>query len=91
LSVLEYLDGAGSSPFAAWFRRLDAIAAAKVTTAVRRLGAGKFLEREGRRCRRVRVPVVILLGGGTKKRQRSDIADAHDRWADHKKRKAQET
>ena len=35
--------------------------------------------------------VVILLGGGTKKRQRSDIADAHDRWADHKKRKAQET
>ena len=35
--------------------------------------------------------VVILLGGGTKKRQHRDIADAHDRWADHKKRKAQET
>ena len=35
--------------------------------------------------------VVIVLGGGTKKRQHSDIADAHKRWADHKKRKAQET
>ena len=35
--------------------------------------------------------VVILLGGGTKKRQHRDIADAHERWADHKKRKAQET
>ena len=35
--------------------------------------------------------IVILLGGGTKKRQRSDIADAHDRWADYKKRKAEET
>ena len=35
--------------------------------------------------------VVILLGGGTKKRQDDDIADAHERWADYKKRKAQET
>ena len=34
--------------------------------------------------------VVILLGGGTKKRQDSDIAAAHERWADYKKRKAQE-
>jgi putative addiction module killer protein len=34
--------------------------------------------------------VVILLAGGTKKRQDKDIADAHERWADYKKRKAQE-
>jgi hypothetical protein len=40
LSVLEYLDGAGSSPFAKWFQTLDAVAAAKVTTAVRRLELG---------------------------------------------------
>jgi putative component of toxin-antitoxin plasmid stabilization module len=33
---------------------------------------------------------VILLAGGTKKRQDRDIADAHERWADYKKRKAQE-
>jgi putative component of toxin-antitoxin plasmid stabilization module len=59
LTVLEYLDRAGSSPFAAWFRVLDAT-------------------------------IVILLAGGTKKRQDRDIADAHERWADYKKRKAQE-
>jgi putative addiction module killer protein len=34
--------------------------------------------------------VVILLAGGTKKRQDRDIADAHERWVDYKKRKAQE-
>ena len=34
--------------------------------------------------------VVILLGGGTKKRQDRDITTAHDRWADYKKRKTQE-
>jgi putative component of toxin-antitoxin plasmid stabilization module len=47
LSVLEYLDGAGSS-------------------------------------------VVILLGGGTKKRQDRDIAIAQERWADYKKRRTRE-
>lgn len=30
---------------------------------------------------------VILLAGGTKKRQQRDIAAAQDRWADYKKRK----
>jgi len=34
--------------------------------------------------------VVILLAGGTKKRQDNDIADAHQRWADYEKRKSQE-
>jgi putative component of toxin-antitoxin plasmid stabilization module len=33
---------------------------------------------------------VILLAGGTKKRQARDIANAHERWADYKKRKTQE-
>ncbi len=31
--------------------------------------------------------VVLLLGGGTKKRQQKDIADAHRRWQDYKRRK----
>ena len=34
--------------------------------------------------------VVILLGGGTKKRQDRDITTAHDGWADYKKRKTEE-
>ncbi len=31
--------------------------------------------------------IVILLAGGTKKRQQRDIADAQARWADYKRRK----
>jgi len=31
--------------------------------------------------------LVILLGGGTKKRQNKDIGQARKRWADYKKRK----
>jgi putative addiction module killer protein len=34
--------------------------------------------------------VVLLLGGGTKKRQQKDIANAFRRWQDYKLRKKQE-
>ena len=34
--------------------------------------------------------LVILLGGGTKKRQDKDIQDAQACWADYKRRKKQE-
>jgi putative addiction module killer protein len=32
--------------------------------------------------------IVILVGGGSKKRQSKDIAAAQERWADYKQRKA---
>jgi putative addiction module killer protein len=35
--------------------------------------------------------LVILLGGGTKKRQNKDIQAAQELWADYKRRKKQET
>jgi putative component of toxin-antitoxin plasmid stabilization module len=79
LSVLEYVDGSGSSPFAGWFQTLDATAAAKVTTAIRRLELGNFSNVKG-----------VGAGGGTKKRQDRDIAIAQQRWADYKKRRTQE-
>jgi putative addiction module killer protein len=35
--------------------------------------------------------IVILLGGGTKKRQNKDILAAQECWSDYKRRKAKET
>jgi putative addiction module killer protein len=35
--------------------------------------------------------ILILIGGGTKKRQNKDIQTAQARWADYKRRKKQET
>lgn len=42
-----------------------------------------YLGKEGER-------LVILLAGGTKKRQQRDIEDARIRWQDYKKRKSRE-
>ena len=47
LTVREFLERDGSSPFAKWFAGLDATAAAKVTTAVRRLELGNFSNVKG--------------------------------------------
>ena len=41
-TVLEYLDPVGRSPYADWFDRLNAQAAAKVVVAVARLTQGNF-------------------------------------------------
>lgn len=40
--VVEYLGPDGSSPFARWFARLDAVAGAKVTTALYRMEQGNL-------------------------------------------------
>jgi putative component of toxin-antitoxin plasmid stabilization module len=34
--------------------------------------------------------LIILLAGGTKQRQQTDIASAQMRWSDYKKRKRKE-
>jgi putative addiction module killer protein len=47
ISVREYVDSKGVSPFAHWLDGLDAIAAAKVATALYRLEQGNFSRVEG--------------------------------------------
>jgi len=42
IQVLEYLDLGGHSPYAKWFDGLNAVAAAKVATALYRLAEGNF-------------------------------------------------
>ncbi|MGH7917433.1 MAG: type II toxin-antitoxin system RelE/ParE family toxin [Candidatus Binataceae bacterium] len=107
ITVVEYVREDGSSPYRSWFESLDAPAAAKMTTAVLRLEADntsrvKWIGTIGE-CRidwgpgyRIYLAkdgdtLMILLGGDTKQRQRTDIARAKELWAEYKARKAAAT
>jgi putative addiction module killer protein len=102
--VLELLTSDGDSPYANWFATLDAVAAAKITVAKLRMqqgnlsnvewfrgigeykidwGAGYriYLARDG-------LKILVLLGGGTKRKQQADIDKAVALWEDYKARKA---
>lgn len=104
VEVQQYLDPSGRSPFAEWFDGLNAQAAAKVATAVARIGLGNLsnVKSVGAGVYEYKLDfgpgyriyfgkdgetLVILLGGGTKKRQNRDIENAIARWQDYKRRK----
>jgi putative addiction module killer protein len=103
LAVREYVDGRGRSPFGEWFERLDAQAAARVTTALVRIGQSNLsnVKGVGSGVFEYRMDfgpgyriyfgkdgetLMILLGGGTKRRQQRDIDSAHARWEDYRRR-----
>jgi putative addiction module killer protein len=105
--IREYVDSRGRSPFARWFRGLDAGAAAKVTVALSRIETGNLanVKGVGTGVLEYRIDwgpgyrvyfgadgetLVILLAGGTKRRQQRDIAVAQERWADYRRRKREE-
>ncbi len=104
IRVEEFLREDGSSPYKAWFDSLDSIAAAKVSTSVFRVESGNtssikwfsgigeividwgpgyrvYLAQDG-------AELIVLFGGGTKKRQQADIARAIELHAEYKARKA---
>ena len=104
MNIVEYLTLDGASPFRTWFNELESRAAAKVTTALIRLGMGNTSSVKGVGSGVYEYKIdfgpgyrvyfgmdgkelVILVGGGTKKRQSSDIKNAANHWADYKKRK----
>jgi putative addiction module killer protein len=108
MKLVEYLDSKGHSPFESWFKRINAQAAAKVTTALVRLECGNISNAKslGSGVYELKIDFgpgyrvyfgydgpkfVILLAGGTKKRQDKDIDIAKKRWADFKVRKKKET
>jgi putative addiction module killer protein len=91
--IREYIAD-GRSPFAEWLDDLDEVTAARVEKG--NFGAAKFLSdgvfelrldfgpgyrvyygREGR-------TIIILLGGGSKRRQDADITAAVERWKRYK-------
>ncbi len=107
LEIREYIDTEGRSPYARWFNRLNAQAAAKVATALVRMEQGNLSNIKGARagvfeCRIDFGPgyriyfgkdgdaLIVLLGGGTKKRQHQDIEIARDLWREYRRRKRRE-
>lgn len=101
--VVELLLADGSSPYADWFATLDPVAAAKITVAKVRIAQGNlsnvdwfrgigeykidwgpgyrvYLARDGK-------TIIILLGGGTKKRQQKDIDRAVKLLESYKRRR----
>jgi putative addiction module killer protein len=104
VELRQYQTAGEHSPYAAWFGGLDAVAAAKIVTALTRLEAGNTsnVKAVGEGVSELKIDfgpgyrvyfgwdgldLVILLGGGTKKRQNSDIQKAQGYWSDYKTRK----
>ena len=102
--VVEYLGPDGASPFAKWFARLDAVAGARVATALYRMEQGNLssLKPVGQGVAEYRIDfgpgyriylgqegnvLIVLLGGGTKKSQATDIQLAQKHWREYKSRK----
>jgi len=101
--VEEYVRADGSNPYKKWFDYLDSLAAAKITTAKLRLELGNtsnvkwfdgigeykidwgpgyriYLAKDGD-------TLIVLFGGGTKRRQKQDIDQAIALHAEYKFRK----
>jgi putative addiction module killer protein len=101
----EYLEN-DKSPYDDWFSALDARAAARVNTFVKRMESGNFgiSEPVGKGVTELKIDVgpgyrvyygrdgktlIILLGGGSKRKQSSDIKKAIERWEMYKQLKKQ--
>ena len=96
IRVEEFITDEDVSPFRRWFDALDDQAAAWVTIAIDRLGEG-VSELRINRGPGYRIyfgwdskVLVILLGGGNKRRQQGDIQTALRHWRTYKARKAAE-
>jgi putative addiction module killer protein len=104
IRVEEYIRPDGSSPYADWFNSLDAQAAAKMATAKLRMeigntsnvkwfsGIGEYVIDWGPGYRIYLAKdgdsLIVLLGGGTKRRQQADIERAKGLHAEYRARKA---
>lgn len=103
IQVAEYIRDDESSPYRKWFDGLEANAAAKVATALLRLEMGntsnvKWFEGIGEYCidwgpgyriylAQDGATLVVLFGGGTKRTQTRDIAQAKALHTEYKLRK----
>ncbi len=103
MKVKEYIQADGSNQYQKWFNSLDTQAAAKVVVAIAKLALGNtsnikwfrgigeyrinwgagyriYLAQDGK-------DLIILFGGGTKKRQQKDIEQAIKLFREYQTRK----
>ncbi|MCK5672250.1 MAG: type II toxin-antitoxin system RelE/ParE family toxin, partial [Spirochaetales bacterium] len=103
MKIKEYVREDNSNPYEKWFNSLDIQAAAKIAVAIARIELGNtsnikwfggigecrinwgsgyrvYLAQDGKE-------LIILFGGGTKKKQSSDIKKAKDLFEEYKIRK----
>ena len=106
IRVEEYVREDNSNPYRKWFNSLDLQAAAKVAIAELRIrngntsnvkwfgGIGEYVLDWGPGYRiylaQDGAKLIILFGGGTKRRQQADIEHAKALFAEYKRRKKME-
>lgn len=106
IEVREYIDAWGRNLFQSWFQKLDATTRARITIVLDRVERGNFSTAKGvGGIFELRLDfgpgyrvyfgkdgdtLVILLAGGTKKRQSDDIGRAKELWQEYKRRKREE-
>ena len=102
IQVREYIDNAGRNHFGAWRTKLDPTTRARIDVALDRLERGNTSAMKSAGVAELRLDfgpgyrvycgmdgetLVILLAGGTKQRQPSDIALAKTLWKQYKQGK----
>jgi len=103
IQLIEYVNEKGVAPFTRWTESLDQTVNARVVLAVYRLAQGNFSASKGIGgifelrldfgpgyrvyFGRDGEEIVLLLGGGTKKRQQNDIEAAKRLWNEYKRTK----
>ena len=103
IELQAYVDRLGRNAFEAWYERLEDTTRARVAVALDRLSRGSAVAKGvGAGVLELRMDfgpgyrvyfgkdgdiLVILLGGGSKRRQQADIENAKQRWQEYKQRK----
>ncbi len=103
IELEQYIDRNGRNPFERWYESLEPSTRARVVAALDRLSHGSLAAKGvGLGVMELRLDfgpgyriyfgrdgatLVILLGGGTKRRQQVDIEGAQKLWREYKQRK----
>lgn len=105
IELRSYVDRVGRNPFERWYEKLESSTRARIAVMLDRLSRGGMATKGvGLGVQEVKVDLgpgfrvyfgkdgealIILLGGGTKRRQEQDIQTARQLWREYKQRKSE--